>query len=294
MRSLSCGESGGNLLGYRALLLDGERGTLQTVRVMRRLVDQAQADASFVRFAVDLVRNVPAYDEYGEISALFSWVLGNIRYTKDPVAKEKLYPPQELLKIRAGDCDDMATLLGALALSLGYPARLVTVGVNPTSPNDFSHVYVEVECPAGSGNWVALDAARPGAQFGRQPESFTRKRSWSLTDDSYHDFKGATRMRGLSGYTGLGDNSIDWGSILNQSISEIPQITAAVQGQPTMMRTASGALVSTGSPYSSFATAYTPGYAAPAAGYSMVPYGSSFSSLLPWLIAGAVAFAVLK
>jgi Transglutaminase-like superfamily len=292
MRALSCGESGGTLLGYRAPLLDGEMGTAQTVKLMRRLVDQAQADPAFVRFAVDLVRNVPAYDDYGEISALFSWVLSNIRYTKDPFSKEKLYPPQELLKIRAGDCDDMATLLGALALSLGYPARLVTVGVNPESPSDFSHVYVEVECPPASGNWVALDAARPGAQFGRQPESFTRKRSWSLTDDSYQDFKGSTRLRGLAGY--LGDDSTDWGAILTQSISEIPQITAAVQGQPTVMRMPNGSVVSTGNPYSSFTTPYTPGFAAPAAGYPGVPLVSAFQSWLPWLMIGAVVFAVIK
>src|SRR5271165_713849 len=161
---------------YRAPLLSGEGGTTQTIQVMRQLIDQAMSDANFVRFVVDLVRSVPAYDEMAEAQAVYNWVRSNIRYTKDPVTKEKLYPPQELLKIRAGDCDDISMLLGAMMIALGYPARLVTVAANPTDPNEFSHVYAEAEIPPGSGQWVALDAARPGARFGVEPPSYFRKR----------------------------------------------------------------------------------------------------------------------
>jgi hypothetical protein len=264
---------------------------------MRRLVDQALGDESFVRFAIDLVRSVPPYDDAGELAAVFSWVQSQIRYTKDPVSKEKLYPPQELLKIKAGDCDDMSMLLGALALALGYPARIVTVSASPESPREFSHVYVEAEAPPGSGRWIALDTARSGSHFGLQPEVYFRKRVWSLIDDSYQD------MKGLSGYCqlqGLGDNGdgIDWGSILSQTLTETPQIISAVQGTPTQLRLPSGASVSTG-PYSSFATPYTPGYGSPAAGYG--PGGSlpllsstAFSAFLPWLLVGVVAIAVFK
>jgi Transglutaminase-like superfamily len=265
---------------------------------MRRLIDQALNDSNFVRFAVDIVRNVAAYDELGELSALFSWVQSNIRYTKDPVTKEKLYPPQELLKIRAGDCDDISMLLGALAIALGYPARLITIAADPSSPDEFSHVYVEAECPAGTGNWVVLDAARPNAAFGLQPPGYFRKRAWSLTDDSYQDLKGATRLRGLSGYRSLGDDGVDWGSVLTQSIAETPQIIAAVQGQPTTARLPYGT-VSTGSPYSSFMTPYTPGYAVPAAGYGVLGAtqavsSSLFSSALPWLLIGGLVLVAVK
>lgn len=264
---------------------------------MRRLVDQAQKDAAFVRFAVDIVRNVAAYDEFGEVSALFSWVLGNIRYTKDPVTVEKLYPPQELLKIRAGDCDDISMLVGALAIALGYSARLITIAADPGSPDEFSHVYTEVECPAGSGNWIPLDAARPNAQFGLQPPGYFRKRAWSLTDDSYQDLSGARRLRGLSGYRSLGDG-VDWGSVISQSIAETPQIIATVTGQPTSARLPYGT-VSTGTPYDSFMTPYTPGYAVPAAGYGIlgatqVASGSLFSSFLPWLLVGGLIFVAVK
>ena len=85
---------------------------------MRELIDHAVSDAKFVRQAIEIVRKVPAFDEAGEAYALYQWVKHNIRYTKDPVTKEKLYPPQELLKIRAGDCDDISMLIAAFGIAL--------------------------------------------------------------------------------------------------------------------------------------------------------------------------------
>jgi len=283
-----------SLLGYRARLLDGDRGTAQTIRLMRQLVDRALSDPGFVRFASDVVRNVPEHDQLGEVTAIFSWVQSNIRYTMDPVSKEKLYPPQELLKIRAGDCDDTSMLMAALCLAIGYPARLITVSASPDAPEQFSHVYCEVELPPGSGRWMALDTARPGAQFGRQPEMYFRKRAWSLVDDSYRDIKG------LNGYCetmgALGDDGFDWESLLQQGITETPQIIAAASGNPTSVRLPNGTTVATGSPYSSFMTPYTPGYALPAGGYGGLAVSSSgiFNSPFAWIIGGVLAFALLK
>jgi len=105
---------------YRAPLLNGEPGTAQTIALMRQLIDSALSDPSFIRFATDLVRSVQAFDDIGEAEALYNWVHRHIRFTEDPVTKEKLYPPQELLKIRAGDCDDISMLLGAFLLAVGY------------------------------------------------------------------------------------------------------------------------------------------------------------------------------
>lgn len=275
-------------LGYRAPLLNGEAGTAQTVKLMRRLVDQALSDSSFVRQVIDIVRAVPAYDEFGEAQAVYNWVQRNIRFTKDPLTKEKLYPPQELLKIRAGDCDDISMLLGAMLLALGYPARLVTIAANASDPNEFSHVYVETEIPPGSGNWIAADAARYGAQFGVAPPTYYRKRAWSLTDDSYQDLSGMTRLRGLAGYThvhALGDG-IDWGSILAAGIQQIPQDIAVASGQGSSLRSPYGT-VSTG-PYASFATPYTPGYGIPQAGYSL-----QASATPGWMMPAMIGLALV-
>jgi Transglutaminase-like superfamily len=291
-------------IGYRAPLLSGESGTKQTIAVMRKLVDQAVGDQSFVRFAKDVVRGVLPYNDIGEASAVYEWVKQNIRYTKDPVTKETLYPPSELLKIRAGDCDDIVMLMGAMMIALGYPARLVTIAANAGDPNEFSHVYLEAEVPPGSAQWVAMDAARSGAQFGVEPPVYYRKRAWSLIDNSYQDLAGCgcgcgsrvsrpTKFSGLAGvatisglgYDGLGQDGFDWGALLQTSIQETPALIAAAGGQPVRVQTP-GSVVATG-PYSSFATPATPGYGLPTAGYgSTVSVGTS-GSWLPWLIGGA-------
>jgi transglutaminase-like putative cysteine protease len=274
-------------LGYRAPLMNSVAGTAQTIKLMRQLVDQALTDSVFLRTTRDIVASVPAHDELGELEAIFNWTLSNIRFTKDPLTKETLFPPQELLKIRAGDCDDFSMLLAAMALSLGYPARLITVAANEGEPQEFSHVYAEVELPAGSGNWVPMDAARPGAQFGKSPEIYFRKRAWSLVDDSYQDLNGNTRRRGLGSYgpvRGLGDDSIDWGSIITQSIQQVPQDIAVAEGQPTALKSPYGT-VATG-PYASFATAYTPGATIPQAGYTASLTSNSW--FLPLVILGLI------
>lgn len=283
---------------------------------MRALVDHAVSDPSFVRQAVDIVRRVPAYDDVGEAYAIYQWVKHSIRYTKDPVTKEKLYPPQELLKIRAGDCDDISMLIGALGIALGYPARLITISADASNPQEFSHVYPELEVPAGSRQWIALDAARPGAEFGVEPPMFYRKRAWSLTDDSYQDLNGcgcggacgcgsnncgSHPLSGLAGYAtvagyerfnamhGMGD--VDWGNILQQSIQEVPSIIAVSSGQPTSIKNPYG-VSQTGSPYGSFATPYTPGYGVPYAGYSSPSMAGEWLSA-NWPIVGLGVLALV-
>lgn len=288
--------------GFRVSLLNGERGTAQTIQLMRQLVDQALGDPGFVRQAIDIVRSVEAYDDFGEAEALYNWVKHNIRFTKDPVTKEKLYPPGELLKIRAGDCDDISMLLGAMLLAVGYPARLVTVSANPQAPAEFSHVYVEAEVPPGSGNWVPLDAARFDSSFGAAPPQYFRKRAWSLTDDSYQDLSGG-RLRGsLAGYArgmrGLGDDEIDWGSVLQQGLTEVPAIMSTAAGGSSSVATPQGTVQTAPAPpnpFASFMTPYTPGYGIPPAGYTTATVqASGLSNLLPWLLLAVGAWVILK
>lgn len=288
------------LIGYRAPLKSGDAGVAQTIQQMRQLIDQDLSSSSFVRFAKDIIRQVPAHDEWAEAEAIYTWVLQNVRFAKDPVTKEALYPPSELLKIRSGDCDDISMLLGALYLAVGYPARLVTIAANPNAPDDFSHVYVEVELPPGSNHWISADAARPGAQFAAPPPMYYRKRIWSLVDDSYQDLSGMTRIRGLGNYShlhGLGDDSsgIDWASIITQGVQEVPQIIAVSTGQPTNLQNKSG-VVATG-PYSSFATPLTPGYGIPTAGYPSgvsASLGTTSNYLLPLLGLAALVLLMRK
>ncbi len=281
-------------IGYRMPLSGGEAGTAQTIKVMRQLVDQAVSDPTFIRKAVDIVRAVPAFDEIAELEALYAWVQRNIRYTKDPVTKEKLYPPQEMLKIRAGDCDDISMLLAAFSIALGYPSRFITVSANPEQPEEFSHVYVESEAPAGSGNWIPLDAARRGAQFGEAPPHFFRKRAWSVTDDTYKDLG---KLSGYAGMDGMGDDlgdwsDINWGDIIQQSVQEVPAIISSARGGSSHVTNPYGSVATSG-PYGSFATPYTPGYGIPSGGYGGTASASGGIAGISWPILALVGVGLL-
>lgn len=269
-------------LGHKEPLLNGEAGTAQTIAVMRKLVDQALEDPAIVRKAIEIVRGVPAFDEMGEVESVYNWVRRNIRYTKDPVSKEKLYPPAELLKIRAGDCDDISTLINVFATSLGYPSRWVTISTQADNPSEFTHVYSEVEVPPGSGNWVALDAARLDSEFGVEPPVYFRKRAWDVTSDSYEDLAGQVRRmpKFLSGYATVPGLGQDWTSVIQQSLAETPAIIAAASGKGSAT-----------SPYGSYSTPYTP-YAPPAGYTASYPYtttaGISMSPTTLMLIVGGI------
>ncbi|MCV7060586.1 transglutaminase domain-containing protein [Mycolicibacterium vaccae] len=125
------------------------------------------------RRAVDILtaQRVRARDYLGEIKALFEWVQGNIRYTRDPHRVELLHSARRMLELRAGDCDDMTILLGAMLQSIGHPVRIVVIGPNARRPDLFSHVYPEVQF---RGRWIAADATVPHP-MGWKPRAIVKK-----------------------------------------------------------------------------------------------------------------------
>jgi hypothetical protein len=174
---------------------DGDQGTAQTIERIRTLVREGMTDQLVNRTAIAIVQRsgVQQFDWLGEIRAIYEWVLGNVRFVRDVFNIETLRTAREILLVRAGDCDDInSILLPSLLSTIGAHVRLVTISANPEDPKAFSHIYCEVELP--SGQWLPLDAARRNPAFGRGPQNYFRKRVWSLTEASYRD------MRGLGGY----------------------------------------------------------------------------------------------
>lgn len=294
-------------------LLEGVAGTEQTINVMRQLVDDALRDPAFIRKAVDLVRGTPDHDDFSKAHALWDWVHSSIRFVKDPVTKEKLYPPAELLKIRAGDCDDHSMLLGAFLLAVGIPARFVTVAAG-ADPEQFSHVYIEGQI---DGEWIPMDTARPEAQFGVPPPFYTRMRWWSLYDSSHGDLSGTkifadtVHVHGLGAYprfrsiAGLGSyGSVDlgeaWdlGDLSDDAISStgvaISDIIRASQGQQLSPAEAEAIAAAQGAPdpWASFRTTYTPGAGVPPGGYPAGPTISA-SGVPSWFWIVALGFGAL-
>lgn len=205
---------------------------------MRRLVDEALGDPAVNRAAIEITRHTPQHDPWSALAAIYHWVLANIRYVPDPAGKEVLRRARDILELRAGDCDDInGVLLPALAGSIGIPARVVTITASPYA-RDFEHIYAEAQI---NGQWIALDAARPGAAFGLAPEVSYRKRAWNLTDGSFLDLGGL-----LGQYPTQNVQMV--GTILN----EAGDIIRAFRGEPDYYdpyRTGSGVMTTTPAPY---------------------------------------------
>jgi transglutaminase-like putative cysteine protease len=134
----------------------GNRGTLATAGLIASLIRAGAKDFLVRQKAIEIFRiaGVPAKDRFGEIRALFEWVRRNVRYTRDIFRVELLHTARRMLELRAGDCDDMTILLGAMLMATGHPVRLVLAGFRRHKPHAYSHIYLEVNL---GGHWIALD-----------------------------------------------------------------------------------------------------------------------------------------
>jgi len=134
----------------------GNRGTLVTARMIGEMIQSGAKDFYVRQKAIEIFRNagVRPKDRFGEICALYNWVKQNIRYTRDIFRVELLHSARRMLELRAGDCDDMAILLGAMLVSTGHPVRLILAGFRPHKPHSYSHIYPEVRVGPG---WIAID-----------------------------------------------------------------------------------------------------------------------------------------
>jgi hypothetical protein len=138
----------------------GFLGTQRTLGHIKRHIQEGASDFYVRQKAIDilLARGIKAKDYLGEIRALFEWVQGNVRYTKDPLRVEVIHSARRMLELRAGDCDDMTVLLGSMLQAIGHPVRLIIVGPDPQRPRLFSHIYLEASY---QGRWIPLDATMP-------------------------------------------------------------------------------------------------------------------------------------
>jgi Transglutaminase-like superfamily len=138
----------------------GYPGTERTVEHIKTLIQIGAKDFYVRQKAIDILleRGVKPKDYRGEIKALFEWVQQNVRYTKDPFRVEVLHSARRMLELRAGDCDDMTILLGAMLEAIGHPVRLVLAGPDPLRPLLFSHIYLEADY---KGRWIPLDPTMP-------------------------------------------------------------------------------------------------------------------------------------
>jgi transglutaminase-like putative cysteine protease len=163
---------------------EGDHGIIQTVGYMQQLIEDGRHLPAVRALAHDVAGGSPSW--YDAAAQLREWVAQHWRFVDDPetaTLAEVLYGPEPQLTIieRLGympaDCDDAAILLGSLARSIGMRARIVCVGfLTPTAP--YTHTWIEVRPPLGTGAWLEGDVTRPMQQM--PISQIGRAAAWSL------------------------------------------------------------------------------------------------------------------
>jgi len=158
---------------YLGFIPRGYEGTKQTLIHIQALIREGAKDFYVRQKAIDILmeKQVKPKDYLAEMKALFEWVQQHIRYTKDTFQVEVLHSAKRLLELRAGDCDDMTILLGAMLEAIGHPVRLVLSGPNPLRQDLFTHIYLEV---FHKDRWIPLDATMPNP-MGWAPSTLVKK-----------------------------------------------------------------------------------------------------------------------
>jgi transglutaminase-like putative cysteine protease len=160
-------------------LQTGEQGTRKTLAEMARLTDEGSRDMVVREAVVRAIQaqRIASHDRLGQATAWFNAVKNGVTFVNDPVRTEWLQSPRVTLRLRAGDCDDRATLLAAGLASIGIPSQFKVVGLNRQTPGDFSHVYVEALI---DGQLVPMDPTYPGNTLGFEPPRPSRTMRWPL------------------------------------------------------------------------------------------------------------------
>ena len=161
----------------------GDQGTQATLSLMRKLVDGPNGAMNLVvrEAAINLVRQVGdiEHNALGQLQAIYYFVRDRIMFVGDVAGVETLQSPRYTLHVKAGDCDDRATLMAALARAIGIPAELSfrVVAANPSAPRAFSHVFVMARI---NGRNYALDPTYHSNPFDYQYPAVTRREDFAL------------------------------------------------------------------------------------------------------------------
>jgi len=109
-----------NQIGY-----SGSRLTA-TMTLGQSLIDQWQTSLLIIKMARDIKHQWSATSRIQEAEAVQSWIKNHVQYVSDPHKAEMLSDPIWMIK-NGGDCDDMATLAGALLGALGHQCYFAVV-----------------------------------------------------------------------------------------------------------------------------------------------------------------------
>ena len=118
---------------------------------MCQLTKKGKKDPLIRELALRIVNHLPPKKWGAEVMAIRDFVRDHIRFTRDIRGVETLQTPKNTLRLRAGDCDDMAILTASLLEAIHHPTRFMAVGF---SPANYCHVFPETKI---GGRWVSVE-----------------------------------------------------------------------------------------------------------------------------------------
>lgn len=160
---------------------EGRAGTAATIEAMTRLALEGSRHQGIVSVAQRIAQGQGRKDYRSTLAAVHDYVAQHVQYVLDPHSMEQVaHPAYTLFHSGVGDCDDMAVVVVALAMALGFGGRFRTVSADPRRPEEWSHVYALVGCRPpelrGKEWWMASDPTEPHGA-GWEPGGV-----WGVTD----------------------------------------------------------------------------------------------------------------
>ncbi len=149
------GNANSPLTGTLVSIPGGIEAIKRTLAVMVGLVRQYKTDLNIRTLAIQLTHGCAPKDRRCELTQLQHFVRDRIRYIGDIEDVETVQTPIATLRLLAGDCDDKAVLLNALAASIGFATRFCAIGVRG---EDFSHVMAQAKLGQGFINMETIMA----------------------------------------------------------------------------------------------------------------------------------------
>jgi len=208
----------------QAWIPGGLSGTRITLKLMRRYVDAAQSNPTVYQLARSIVSRAPGKDHAAEAAALYHWTRRHIAYRWDPAHHEAIQTAENTIRMRTGDCDDMAILIAALAESLGLKSRFMVGGYKQ---GQYEHVWPEV---FAGGRWVALDATEGHGAGWRPPLPAQMSAIKAREDKPMHG------LRGWGHFVHAVEHHFSPPAIVHQAVAAIQHPQAAVSQSVQVVR----------------------------------------------------------
>jgi transglutaminase-like putative cysteine protease len=142
-----------------------------TLQAMKKIIIDSAKNYAVIKFARQIVKDVPAKNGIGEVTKIYNFVRDKSRYVKDPYKQELIQTPLVAIdriihgEQFEGDCDDMTVLILSLLKAIGYPVKIISTSYD--AGKNLSHVYgrVLIQTKLGS-KWVVVEPIKLGVPLG--------------------------------------------------------------------------------------------------------------------------------